>query len=88
MATSFQVSPPAGHTPAFSVAGVGGILAPSLSTDLLSDQSSFPFLTRGRVLLLVADFGGHHQKQHFDTYTFLILDLAKNREWLSCCRFG
>jgi len=33
--------------------------------------------------MLVADFGGHHQKQHFDTYTFLILDLAKNHEWLA-----
>lgn len=87
MATSFQVSPdllpPTGHIPAFSVAGLGGILAPSLSADLLSDRSGFPFLTRGRALLLVADFGGHHQKQHFDTYTFLMLDLAKNVEWLA-----
>ena len=49
------------------------MLARSLSADLLSDRSGFPFLTRGRALLLVADFGGHHQKQNFDTYTFLIL---------------
>jgi hypothetical protein len=87
MATSFQVSPdllpPTDHTPAFSMTGVGSILARGLSTDLFSDKSGFPFLTRGRTLLLVADFGGHHQKQYFDTYTFVIMDLAKNREWLA-----
>ena len=33
--------------------------------------------------MLVAAFGGHHKKQHFDTYTFLILDLAKNTEWMA-----
>jgi hypothetical protein len=87
MAASFRISPellpPICHTPAFPVVGLGGILAGSLSAHLLSDESGFPFLSRGRTLLLVADFGGHHQKQHFDTYTFLILDLAKNREWLA-----
>jgi hypothetical protein len=59
------------------------MLGASFSNSLLSDQSGFPFLTRGRALLLVADFGGHHRKQHFDTYTFLILDLTKNQEWLA-----
>ncbi|MFC7333065.1 hypothetical protein [Rhodocista pekingensis] len=87
MTTSFLISPDllplTGHTPAFSKAGVGGILGPSLGASLLSDQYGFPFVKRGRALLLAADFGGHHQKQHFDTYTFLILDLAKNQEWLS-----
>ncbi|MGY3506743.1 hypothetical protein [Bradyrhizobium sp. USDA 4471] len=87
MATSFPVSfellPPISHTPSFASVGIGGILAPSFETSLLSDRSGFPFLARGRTLLLVADFGGHHQKQHFDTYTFLLLDLAKNRSWLS-----
>lgn len=91
MATSFNVSPDllsqAGHTPVFSVAGVGGILAPSLNANLLSDRSGFPFVTRGRTLLLAADFGGHHPKQHYDTYTFLILDLAKNQEWLAWQRY-
>jgi hypothetical protein len=87
MASSFQLSPdllpPNGHVPAFATVGVGDMLAASLSTSLLSDRFGFPFLTRGRALLLVADFGGHHQKQHFDTYTFLILDLTKNQEWLA-----
>jgi hypothetical protein len=87
MATSFQVSsdllPPTSQMPTFATMGVGSILAPSLSVDLLADRSAFPFLTRGRALLLVADFGGHHQKQHFDTYTFLILDLVKNQKWLA-----
>ncbi|WP_315807383.1 MULTISPECIES: hypothetical protein [unclassified Bradyrhizobium] len=58
-------------------------MASSHDAGLLSDRSGFPFHTRGRTLLLVADFGGHHQKQHFDTYTFLILDFAKNQEWLA-----
>jgi|GEM_PF-1144260 len=87
MATSFQVSsdllPSSGHTPTFSAAGLGTVLASSFDANLLANRSRFPFLTRGRTLLLVADFGGHHQKQHFDTYTFLILDLAKNQEWLA-----
>ncbi|WP_234835353.1 hypothetical protein [Sinorhizobium meliloti] len=87
MATSFQVSfdllPSSGHKPTFSPDGVGAFLADSLNADLLANRSDFPFLTRGRTLLLVADFGGHHQKQHFDTYTFLILDLAKNQHWLA-----
>lgn len=87
MATPFQVSTnllgPTGHLPSFCSNGVGGILAPSLGADLLSDQSQFPFRVRGKTLLLVADFGGHHKKQHFDTYTFLILDLAKNTEWMA-----
>jgi hypothetical protein len=86
MATSFQVSPdllpPTGHKPAFSSVGVGGILERSISAGLFSDKLAFPFLARGRTLLIVADFGGHHQKQHFDTYTFLIMDFARNREWL------
>ncbi len=87
MTSSFEVTtdllPATDHVRTFATVGVGGILAPSLSTYLLSDRSRFPFLTRGRTLLLVADFGGHHQKQYFDTYTFLILDLAKNQEWLA-----
>ncbi|WP_246647353.1 hypothetical protein [Rhizobium laguerreae] len=87
MATPFQVSfdllPSSGHNPTFSPEGVGAFLGDSLNADLLANRSEFPFLTRGRTLLLVADFGGHHEKQHFDTYTFLILDLAKNQDWLA-----
>lgn len=87
MASSFEVSPDilgsTGSMPTFATVGVGGLLAPSHSANLLSDKSGFPFLARGRTLMLVADFGGHHQKRHFDTYTFLILDLLKNREWLA-----
>lgn len=87
MTAPFQISPdllpPTNHTPSFSKAGIGGLLSDSFSAKLLSDPARFPLLTRGRTLFLVADFGGHHHKQHFDTYTFLILDLAKNREWLT-----
>jgi len=87
VATPFQVSAdllgPTGHVPYFCNAGVGAILSVGLGAALLNDQSQFPFCTRGKTLLLVADFGGHHQKQHFDTYTFLILDLAKNTKWLA-----
>lgn len=84
MANSFRVSPDllpsTNDAPSFSTVGVGGILTPSLNASLLSSKAEFPFLTRGRALLIVADFGGHHQKQHFDTYTFLILDVAKKSE--------
>jgi hypothetical protein len=86
VATPFQVSAdllgPTGHVPYFCNVGIGGILSSNLGAALLNDQSRFPFRTRGKTLLLVADFGGHHQRQHFDTYTFLILDVAKNTDWL------
>jgi hypothetical protein len=69
MANSFQISsdllPPTGRIPTFATVGIGSMLAHSLSADLLSNRSGFPFFTRGRTLLLAADFGGHHQKQHF-----------------------
>jgi hypothetical protein len=87
MTTPFQVSfdllPSSGHKSTFSPEGVGAFLSDSFNADLLAKRLQFPILTRGRTLLLVADFGGHHQKQHFDTYTFLILDLAKNQNWLA-----
>lgn len=87
MSTPFQISsdllPPSGHVPSFSTDGVGHVLASTMSDGLLSDKSHFPFRTRGKTLLLVADFGGQHQKQHFDTYTFLILDFAKNLDWIA-----
>ncbi|WP_261315290.1 hypothetical protein [Rhizobium leguminosarum] len=87
MTTPFQVSfdllPSSGHLSTFSPKGVGEFLSDSFNADLLAKRLQFPILTRGRTLLLVADFGGHHQKQHFDTYTFLILDLAKNQNWLA-----
>lgn len=83
---SFQLSPDLlpsqDRVPAFSEVGVGGILAASFRSNLLSEQAGFPFTTRGRTLLLVADFGGEHRRQHFDTYTFLVLDIAKNRKWI------
>lgn len=86
MASDFKISydllPPTAHVPAFATVGVGGMLAAGASAKLLSDKSGFPFLRRGQTLVIVADFGGSHPKQHFDTYTFLILDPAQNVEWL------
>ncbi len=36
---------------------------------------------------MVADFGGQHKGQHFDTYAFLIFDLDRNERWLQGQRF-
>ena len=32
--------------------------------------------------MMVADFGGQHKGQHFDTYAFLVFDLDRNKRWL------
>ncbi len=32
--------------------------------------------------MMVADFGGRHKGQYFDTYAFLVFDLDRNERWL------
>jgi hypothetical protein len=85
MTSAFQVSAEplsnADHQPTFSRAGLGRLLEASFSGKFLARSDCFPNLPRTRTLLMVADFGGHHQRQLFDTYTFLFLDIGKNAEW-------
>lgn len=87
MTTPFQISaellPSTAHVPSFCTEGLGSILGLGVSNSLLSNRNQFPFLRRGKTLLIIGDFGGQHQKQCFETYTFLILDIAKNHQWLS-----
>jgi len=66
---------------AFSRVGLGKIFADSFDQAATSCVHSFPHMVRGRTSLLVADFGGSHIGQLFDTYSFLILDIDRNSEW-------
>ena len=71
---------------AFSRAGIGQLLADTF--DGRVQTNSFPVVDpRGQTLMMVADFGGQHKGQHFDTYAFLILDLDRNGRWLQNQRF-
>src|ERR1019366_7638550 len=45
------------------------------------NQLKSPNLIMGQPLM-VADFGGQHKGEHYDTYAFLVLDLERNCNWL------
>ena len=68
---------------AFSKAGAGHTLAESFNRRVRSCSSEFPLIyPRGETLMMIADFGGQHKGQHFDTYAFLVFDLDRNERWL------
>jgi hypothetical protein len=81
-----EILPDEGHSPHFSQQGIGQNLAEIFDKRILNRSYVFPLLPRGRTLVVIGDFGGHHRGQHFDTYSFLVLDLDRNREWLSAQR--
>ena len=67
----------------FAKAGIGLRFADSLNRTLHNDSGNFPSVhPRGQTLMMVADFGGQHKGQHFDTYAFLIFDLDRNQAWI------
>jgi hypothetical protein len=51
------------------------------SRTVLIKRRRLAAVPRGRTSLLVADFGGSHSGQLFDTYSFLVLDIDQNHEW-------
>lgn len=68
---------------AFSKAGIGSLLADTFDQAVRARPHVFPNTEpRGQTLVMVADFGGQHKGQHFDTYAFLILDLDRNGRWV------
>ena len=75
-------------TKAFSKAGIGQLLADTFDRKVQANSFTFPTVDpRGQTLMMVADFGGQHKGQHFDTYAFLIFDLERNGYWLEGQRF-
>jgi hypothetical protein len=50
---------------------------------ILGQGGVFPRVARGRTFVIVGDFSGQHRGQHFDTYSFLALDLDCNSHWLN-----
>ena len=69
---------------AFAKVGVGALLGGSFDREFAADLV-LPDL-RGRSLLIAIDMGGSHTGQLFETYSFLVLDLGCNGEWLSAQR--
>ena len=70
-------------TIAFSRAGIGQMLGDSFDRKAQINSFTFPTVDpRGETLMMVADFGGQHKGQHFDTYAFLIFDLEQNESWI------
>jgi hypothetical protein len=67
---------------AFSRHGVGVTLAASFDEALLKAPNAFPACERGPTVLIAVDLGGSHGRQLFETYSFLVLDLGRNNEWL------
>jgi hypothetical protein len=68
---------------AFSTIGIGSLLASVFDKAARSRPHAFPNVeSRGQTLLMVADFGGQHKGEHYDTYAFLVLDLERNCNWL------
>jgi hypothetical protein len=67
---------------AFSPHAVGRVLSDSFDKALLKSPEAFPHCQRGQTVLIAIDIGGSHSRQLFETYSFLILDLDTNQEWL------
>jgi hypothetical protein len=68
---------------AFSKYGVGFTLAGSFDKARLEAPQAFPACERGQTVLIAVDLGGSHSRQLFETYSFLVLDLDMNNEWLA-----
>lgn len=66
----------------FSRLGLGAALADIFEERLAEGRGSFPRLRRGRQFLIVCDIGGSQKRQRFETFSFLVLDLDVNGEWL------
>jgi hypothetical protein len=67
----------------FSRAGLGFGLASSFDVAVARRQPALLRGPRGRQLLITCDIGGSQRDQPFETYSFLILDLDRNGQWLA-----
>lgn len=65
----------------FAKVGVGVLLAGMFDREFADSPPAGN--VRGRALLIATDMGGSHAGQLFETYSFLVIDLDRNAEWLS-----
>lgn len=68
--------------PLFSPLGLGVALAGIFEERLSKRLGLFPRVPRRQQLLIVCDIGGSQKSQPFETFSFLVLDLDANQEWL------
>ncbi len=73
-----------GASMAFANVGAGMLLAGTFNREF--GGHLFGTNLRGRSLLVASDIGGSHAGQLFETYSFLVIDLDRNAEWLSAQR--
>lgn len=69
--------------PKFSRGGLGVALAGVFERRLRRRPCSWLRMPRGRQLLIVCDIGGSQKDQPFETFSFLVMDLDANAEWLA-----
>jgi hypothetical protein len=67
----------------FSTEGIGQLYAPTFEKAFDRRDHRFPNGKRGKTLLMVADFGGQHKGQQFESFSFLFLDIEQNAHWFS-----
>jgi hypothetical protein len=65
---------------AFSI--VSNTLARSFDDAAETGGNRFPKCMRGRTTLIAVDLGGAHAGQLFETYSFLVLDIDTNQNWV------
>lgn len=72
-----------GQRTKFSTHGVGEILADAFDKKTSSSEHWVPNLQpRGKTLVIVSDYSGQQKSSKFETFTFLVFDLEKNKLWL------
>src|SRR3546814_3763037 len=70
------------HSPSCSRGGLGIGLAGIFERRLRGRPPLLLTEPRGQQLLILCDIGGSLKEQPFETYSFLVLDLDRNRLWL------
>ena len=67
----------------FSREGIGGLYSSTFERAFGSNKDRFPYVGRGKTLLMVADFSGQNRGQQFETYSLLFLDPDRNSDWFA-----
>lgn len=67
----------------FSSRGLGIMLSDAFNRIIWDSPHKYPFSDRGDTIIVAGDFSGHHRKNGYQTYSFLVLDLERNQEWVA-----
>lgn len=67
----------------FSSRGLGLMLADSFNRLIWGRPEKYPFTQRTDTIVVSGDFSGHHRKNGYQAYSFLIMDLERNQHWVS-----